>query len=223
MLGAETVVAMALALLVGSPGEQALSEARLELIAADGVDANGYLTARPASLAAGRERLKEVTACARGMFVDISDPVGSIRFSVYLKIAADGRVAHLDLKSDPTTGIVHGEPSQAAKCVGPIVKNWRFPDRGVLILRFALAPPARPDPKLPAQYLETLQAICRIDSNASVEKLASRIRAALREYPSVEIEKMMNALGGQTPATRAAIIRAVLANAGIGSCPVLGP
>jgi hypothetical protein len=219
-------VAVTLLALSGSAVAAPKSEpARLELVAVDGIASNRGLIELPDSLAAGRERAAEIAACARSMVIDVSDPISSVAFSVYLLVGEDGNVAKVELQRDPSTGIVHRAPSQAMKCVGRVVKGWTFPDHDNVMLRFVLVRPVSRDPRVPDAYVQALTAVCDAvpeGSNAGVSEQAELIRAALASHPNAALKKLLASVGGQTPATRDSVVRAIIASAGRSTCRSLG-
>jgi hypothetical protein len=199
------------------------ARAALALVSAEARDATTReRVSRPASLKAGRAHESELAACAALMKVDIADAVESVLVSVSPKVGADGRVTSVDVVTDALTGYADDHPSAAATCVGPIVARWTLPDRDLLVLRFALVPPVRRDPKLPGAYVQALRAVCSARSSGGAQDQAKAIADALRAHPSDELRSMFRDLGGWAPEQRVAIVRAVLANAGLRACPSLG-
>jgi hypothetical protein len=195
--------------------------ARLELVAVEARDpSSGYRVDRPASLKAGRSREGELAACARDLAVDIAHPGASVMINVFVQVAADGRVGGVELARD-LGGPTRLAPSAAARCVGNLVAGWRLSDQGQLVLRFALLPPRRRRADLPADYLRALQAVCAVRPNGTPAERAAAIRAALDLHPSPALATMLREMAGRTPASRSAILRAVLRNAGVERCPPL--
>jgi hypothetical protein len=224
MLRVVRIVVVSIVLfVVAGRAEAKPARARLELVSAEARDpATRERVSRPDSLKAGRAHGAELASCASLMKVDIADAVESVLVSVSPEVGADGRVTRADVEHDAMTGYVEEHPSAAAKCVAPIVARWTLPDRDVLVLRFVLMPAVKRDPKLPAPYVEALRAACAAKSSGTPQDQAIAIHDALRAHPSDELASMFRDLGGWTPEQRVAILRAVLANAGMSACPALG-
>lgn len=193
----------------------------LDLVAVNGIDpSTGYLTDLPQSATAGHAKVDELATCAKLVKVDYKKP-SAVLADVYIEVNESGTVTHVDTTTDPSTHIRHKDVGKAAPCIARIVKGWTFPDHGTLLLRFALINvPVKRAATLPKSYVASLAAVCAVKPSGNVNDDLSAIQAALSAHPDASVQSMLGQLGGYVPATRAPVLRAIAANAGIESCSI---